>query len=215
MNLLITGLPGVGKGTQSDLIVEQYNVKHLSTGNLFRNEIAKKSELGHELSSYMEKGMLVPDELTIKILKEELLSGEYENGFLLDGFPRTIKQAEYLDQMLSDSNLKLDRVIALELDEEIIIKRLVNRLFCSQCQTTFHKIFAKPTVEGVCDKCGGELIQREDDRIESITKRLSVANEQTVPVIEYYQQQNIVDYIKMEENDSELVVFEMIKSVLE
>ena len=214
MNLLITGLPGVGKGTQSDFIVEAFNVKHLSTGNLFRNEIASGSELGKELASYMDQGKLVPDELTIKILQKEILNGKYDNGFLLDGFPRTISQAKYLDVMLKDNGIKLDKVISLELDENIIINRLVNRLFCPSCQSTFHKLYAKPIQEGICDKCGSDLIQREDDKLESITKRLGVANEQTLPVIEHYLKQGNVATIQMAENDNEQMVFSKIENIL-
>lgn len=214
MNLLITGLPGAGKGTQSENIVKQYGVVHLSTGDLFRHEISNKTDLGLEAKSFIDNGQLVPDQLTIKMLEKELLQEKYSNGFLLDGFPRTIAQAEFLDKMLVENKINLDGVIALDLAEDIIIERLVNRLYCPKCSSTFHKIFVKPQVEGICDKCGTELIQREDDKLESIKKRLAVANEQTMPVVDYYREQNKVFDIKMAKEDTETQVFDKIVEVL-
>ncbi len=210
MNLLITGLPGVGKGTQSDLIVEKYNVVHLSTGDLFRAEIGGKTELGLEAKNFIDQGQLVPDEVTIKMLASELSKEKYQSGFLLDGFPRTINQAQYLDKMLEEKGLTLDGVIALDLAEEIIIERLVNRLVCPKCGTSYHKLFAKPTAEWICDKCGTELIQREDDKLESITKRLAVAKEQTLPVVDYYQEQGKVYNINMTKDNTVSEVFDKI-----
>ncbi len=185
MIILLTGLPGVGKGTQADKIVEKYNVKHLATGNIFRALMSQESELANELNSYISQGNLVPDELTIKILSEEMSKHDVE-GFLFDGFPRTVKQAEFLDELLKEKGLNLDYVINLELDEEIIKDRLVNRLFCPCCQATYHKTLMPPKVEGKCDKCGTDLVQREDDKLEKIESRLEVAKKQTLPVIEYY-----------------------------
>ncbi len=214
MNLLITGLPGVGKGTQSENIVKEYGVVHLSTGNLFRAEISNKTDLGVEAKGYIDNGQLVPDELTIKMLEKELLNEKYSTGFLLDGFPRTIAQAEFLDKMLVENNINLDGVIALDLDEKIIIERLVNRLVCPKCQSTYHKLYVKPAVEWVCDNCQTDLVQREDDKLESIQKRLAVANEQTMPVVEYYRNQGKVLDVKMEKEDTESQVFDKIKRVL-
>ncbi len=214
MNLLITGLPGAGKGTQSENIVKQYNVVHLSTGDLFRHEISNKTDLGLEAKSFIDNGQLVPDQLTIKMLEKELLQDKYKEGFLLDGFPRTIAQAEFLDKMLAENNINLDGVIALDLAEEVIIERLVNRLYCPKCSATFHKIFVKPEVEGICDKCGAELVQREDDKLESIKKRLAVANEQTMPVVDYYRAQEKVFDIKMAKEDTEAQVFDKIVEAL-
>lgn len=214
MNLLITGLPGVGKGTQSEKIVSEYGVKHLSTGDLFRSEISQKTSLGLEAKGYIDQGQLVPDEVTIKMLKSELSKEEYKNGFLLDGFPRTIAQAEFLNKMLEESNMNLDGVIALDLDEEVIIERLVNRLVCPKCSASYHKLFVKPAVEGICDKCGAELVQRDDDKLESITKRLSVAKEQTLPVVDFYEELGKVYSIKMAKEDTEAQVFDKIKRVL-
>ncbi len=186
MIIILTGLPGVGKGTQADKIVEKYNVKHLATGNIFRELMTKESELANELNSYISCGNLVPDELTIKILSQEMSKYDVE-GFLFDGFPRTVKQAEFLDDLLKEKGLKLDYVINLELDEEIIKDRLVNRLFCPSCQSTYHKTLMPPKVEGKCDKCGTDLIQREDDKLEKIESRLEVGKKQTLPVINYYK----------------------------
>ncbi len=215
MNLIITGLPGVGKGTQADKIVEKYNVKHLSTGNLFRAEIATGSKLGLELKEILDAGDLVPDELTIKIFKSELNKPEYANGFLLDGFPRTIAQAEAFGEMLKEDDIKLDGVIALELDEEVIIERIVNRLVCLKCGSTFHTIFVKPEVEGICDNCGEPLHQRPDDTLDAVQNRLEVARSQTLPVIEYYDNLNAVEYIKMVKEDSTEEVFSKIEKVLD
>ncbi len=215
MNFLITGLPGVGKGTQSENIEKKYKAKHLSTGNLFRGEIKSGSELGKELSSYMNSGQLVPDELTIKILASEIKKSTYDNGFLLDGFPRTIKQAIFLDEMLDSNGLKLDAVIALHLDENVIINRLTNRLFCPNCQSIFHKLFSPPKVENICDKCGHELEQREDDKMSSVTKRLEVAKNQTLPVIEHYEKTKLVLNINMNNSDSEQEVFSKITTLVD
>ncbi|MBL0701662.1 MAG: nucleoside monophosphate kinase [Spiroplasma sp.] len=215
MNFLITGLPGVGKGTQSENIEKKYNAKHLSTGNLFRGEIKSGSELGKELSSYMNGGLLVPDELTIKILAAEIKKPEYNDGFLLDGFPRTINQAVFLDEMLDSNDLKLDAVIALHLDESTIISRLTNRLFCPNCQSVFHKIYSPPKVENVCDKCGHTLEQRDDDKLTSVTKRLEVAKSQTLPVIEHYEKVKLVININMNDNDSEQNVFSKITNLID
>lgn len=214
MNLLITGLPGVGKGTQSENIEKNYNAKHLSTGDLFRGEIKSESELGLKLADYINKGLLVPDELTIKILKKELSKSQYADGFLLDGFPRTVAQAEFLDQMLLEEGRNLDAVIALDLNEEIITSRLVNRRICSKCGASYHLLYVKPQVDNVCDNCNSELIHRADDTLESIEKRLSVAKEQTLPVIEYYSKKGIVKTILIKDSDSKDDVFNSIKGEL-
>lgn len=211
MIILITGLPGVGKGTQSDFIVEKYKIKHLSTGNVFRNLMKENNELSQELNTYISQGKLVPDELTIKILSKEIEKPEYQNGFLLDGFPRTENQAKFLDKLLAEKKLNLDYIINLHLNENIIKERLTGRLFCPNCQTTYHKINMPPKVAGICDKCQTSLIQREDDKIEKIEKRLEVAQEQTIPVLEYYNEK----LITIDTNQkSSTEVFNLIKEVI-
>ncbi len=215
MNLIITGLPGVGKGTQANKIVEKYDVKHLSTGDLFRNEIKKNSDKGQELKKYMDAGNLVPDKLTIEIFKNELVKPIYKNGFLLDGFPRTLEQSRAFDEMLVDANIKLDGVIALDLAEDIIIERITNRLVCPKCGKTYHKLYIKPKKTDYCDVCDMKLIQRSDDKLEAIENRLKIANSQTKPVIDHYNEKNLVNFITMKKTDDTNVVFSMIENVLD
>lgn len=186
MIMLITGLPGVGKGTQAELISKKYQIKHLSTGDLFRSLMMEKNDLAKELKSYLNEGKLVPDRLTIKILKQEIAKEEYKNGFLLDGFPRTVEQAKFLDNLLLQENLQIDYIINLYLDEEEIKKRLSGRWFCLECKKTYQEISNPPKTSGECDNCGEVLIQRDDDKPEKVKVRLEVAKEQTLPVIDYY-----------------------------
>lgn len=186
MIMLITGLPGVGKGTQAELISKKYQIKHLSTGDLFRSLMMEKNDLAKELKSYLNEGKLVPDRLTIKILKQEIVKEEYKNGFLLDGFPRTVEQAKFLDNLLLQENLQIDYIINLYLDEEEIKKRLSGRWFCLECKKTYQEISNPPKTSGECDNCGEVLIQRDDDKPEKVKVRLEVAKEQTLPVIDYY-----------------------------
>lgn len=211
MIIILTGLPGVGKGTQADKIVEKYNVGHLATGNVFRNLMKQKNELSDELNSYISQGNLVPDELTVRILKEEIKDKKYSNGILFDGFPRTLNQANELNLMLSTMNLSIDKVINLHLKEDIIKDRLSSRLYCPNCQTTFNKLFLLPKVDGICDKCSHELIQRDDDKIEKIEQRLVVAKEQTVPVIEFYKKN--LETIDIENKSVTDVFFEIEKVI--
>ena len=214
MNILITGLPGVGKGTHSEKIVKEYGVLHLSTGEMMRAEKKSGSELGELLSSYMDNGKLVPDEVTIKILKKALLSDETKksNGFLLDGFPRTIIQAQALDEMLEENELKIDLVLNLELEEEEIITRLSGRYMCPECGRIYN---IKNLKEKVCEDCKVELYQREDDKIESIKKRLEVAKEQTLPVVDYYKKQGLVTTIKFGNEETIEEGFVKVKKVLD
>ncbi|MFV0289203.1 MAG: adenylate kinase family protein [Mycoplasmatales bacterium] len=211
MIILLTGLPGVGKGTQAERIVAKYQIKHLSTGNIFRTLMTQTNELADELNSYISKGALVPDELTIKILKEEIKKDGYQNGFLLDGFPRTVAQAKFLDKLLQEENLNLDYVINLHLAENTIKDRLVNRLFCPNCQATYHKTLIPPKQENICDNCGATLVQRADDKLEKIENRLKIAKEQTLPVIEYYADK--VQTIDVN-NKSSQAVFDKIESIV-
>lgn len=194
MILLIMGLPGAGKGTQADLIVEKYNLAHLSTGNLFRDTIASDSPLSAELKAILDAGNLVPDELTIKMLKAETQKEKYANGYLLDGFPRTVDQAKFLQQMLTEEGKKIDGIISIELSEDTILSRLTGRLTCPNCQATYHEVILPPIVEGICDKCQTKLEVRKDDTVESIKNRLEVAKNQTLPVIDYFKETNELIY---------------------
>lgn len=210
---LIMGLPGAGKGTQADLIIEKYGIEHVSTGNIFRGAIAEGTDLGKELASYMNGGNLVPDELTISILKEELSKDKYKAGFLLDGFPRTKVQAEYLNKMLEEMNLELDNIIYVNVAEDEIMGRLTGRLTCPNCGTSYHAVNVPPKVENTCDKCGNELITRADDTVESVTNRLEVAKSQTMPVIEFYENTGKVIEIEASSKSVEAVFEEITKSI--
>ena len=168
MNLVLMGLPGAGKGTQAEKIVEKYNIPHISTGDMFRAAIKDGTELGLQAKSFMDKGELVPDEVTIGIVKERLAKDDCKQGFLLDGFPRTVAQAEALDSMLADLERPIDYVINVDVDKEILMERLTGRRICKECGATYHLVFNPPTKEGVCDRCGGELYQRADDNAETV-----------------------------------------------
>lgn len=186
MNIILMGLPGAGKGTQAEKIVENYSVPHISTGDMFRLAIKEQTPLGVEAKSYIDRGELVPDEVTIGIVKERLSQPDCTKGFLLDGFPRTIEQAEALDNLLTDLNKKIDKVINIEVPTEILIDRLAGRYICPECGTTYHKLFNPPKVEGICDKDGAKLYQREDDKPETVKNRLAVNIKQTQPLLDFY-----------------------------
>ena len=212
MKLLIMGRPGAGKGTQAVNIREYYNIPHISTGDMFRAAIKNQTALGLEAKSYMDKGALVPDEVTIGIVKERLLEDDCKKGFLLDGFPRTIAQAEALDEFLKENGIKLDAVLDVNVPAEILVRRMVGRRVCKTCGATFHVEFNAPKVDCICDNCKSPLIQRVDDTEETAVNRLSVYDNQTAPLLEFYKKQNI---LKTVNGDQPLdKVFEDIKSVL-
>lgn len=192
MRLLIMGAPGAGKGTQAALIKEAYNIKHISTGDMFRKAISEKTPTGIEAKSYIDQGKLVPDSVTNKLVRERLSEKDCENGFLLDGYPRNLAQAEELDNILKDLGIKLDAVINVSVDDNFLIERITGRRTCTKCGSSYHVKFNKPKVEGICDECGSTLIQRPDDSEETIKNRLSVYYEKTKPVLDYYEAQNIV-----------------------
>ena len=192
MRLLIMGAPGAGKGTQAALIKEAYNIKHISTGDMFRKAISEKTPTGIEAKSYIDQGKLVPDSVTNKLVRERLSEKDCENGFLLDGYPRNLAQAEELDKILKDLGIKLDAVINVSVDNNFLIERITGRRTCTKCGASYHVSFNKPKVEGICDECGSTLIQRPDDSEETIKNRLSVYYEKTKPVLDYYEAQNIV-----------------------
>lgn len=195
LRVVLLGPPGAGKGTQAVRLVEKYEIPHISTGDIFRKNIKEGTELGKKAQEYMNAGALVPDELVVDLVKDRLQQDDCKNGFLLDGFPRTIFQAEKLDEFLSESNLKMDIVINLKVEKEALIKRLTGRRVCKDCGASYHIVNIPPKKEGVCDICGGELIQRKDDNIETVENRINVYEEQTAPLIGYYKEAgSLVDF---------------------
>ncbi len=190
--LLIMGAPGAGKGTQASLIKNEYNIAHISTGDMFREAISNKTPVGLEAKVYIDNGQLVPDEITIRLVEERLKASDCKGGFLLDGYPRTIAQAQALDLMLKKLGIKLDGVINIKTDDLVLIDRITGRRSCPVCKEGYHIKSKKPTVEGVCDVCGATLIQRADDNEETVKNRLEVYHNQTAPVLDYYSKQNIV-----------------------
>jgi len=185
--IVFLGPPGAGKGTQAKKIVEKFGIPQISTGDMLREAVKEGTELGKKAKEYMDKGALVPDEVVIGIVKERLARPDCDKGFILDGFPRTIPQAEALDRVVEELGKTINYVIALEVDDDELIERLSGRRTCKSCGAMFHVKFNRPAKEGVCDKCGGELYQRDDDREETIKNRLKTYKEQTAPLIDYYR----------------------------
>jgi adenylate kinase len=186
--IILLGAPGAGKGTQAVYLAQKLNLVHIATGDLFRQAIEQGTELGMQAKSYMEKGMLSPDEITIRMVLERLSAPDCESGVVFDGFPRNLKQAEALDEALAKQAKAIDRVVYIKVSEEELLKRLGGRWICRNCQTPYHAVNSPPKVWGKCDKCGGELYQRPDDTVETVKKRLQVYFAQTTPLIDYYNQ---------------------------
>ena len=190
MYIILLGAPGAGKGTQADSLSSELNLPHIASGDLFREALKKETELGLLAKSYMERGELVPDEVTIKMILQRIEMPDCVSGCLFDGFPRTLAQAEALDKGLADKGKSIDKVLYIKVSNEELLERLGGRWLCQNCQTPYHLITAPPKVPGKCDKCGGELYQRDDDKEETVKERLRVFFAQTIPIVDYYRGQN-------------------------
>ncbi|MDN5906849.1 MAG: adenylate kinase, partial [Staphylococcus equorum] len=191
MNIILMGLPGAGKGTQASEIVKKFPIPHISTGDMFRKAIKDGTDLGKEAKSFMDRGELVPDEVTVGIVKDRISEDDAKKGFLLDGFPRTIEQAEALNEIMQELDRKIDAVINIEVAEEELMNRLTGRRICEKCGTTYHLVFNPPKVEGICDLDGGKLYQREDDNPETVANRLNVNVKQSKPILEFYDNKKV------------------------
>ncbi|MFB8246746.1 adenylate kinase [Streptomyces sp. NPDC001046] len=193
MRIVLVGPPGAGKGTQAAFLAKNLSIPHISTGDLFRANISRQTELGKLAKSYMDAGNLVPDEVTIAMAKDRMEQPDAENGFLLDGFPRNVSQAEALDELLERESMQLDAVLDLEVPEDEVVKRIAGRRICrNDSSHVFHVTYKQPAKDGVCDVCGGELYQRDDDSEETVRTRLEVYHTQTEPIIDYYKAQGLV-----------------------
>ncbi len=191
MRLILLGAPGAGKGTQAARINKKFGVAHISTGDILRANVKDETPLGLEAKGYMDKGALVPDELVIKLVEDRLSKDDLKDGFMLDGFPRTVDQAEKLDAILKNLAYELDAVINIDVDKGLLVERITGRRVCKDCKAGYHISYQKPAKEGVCDDCGGELIQRKDDTKETVENRIEVYESQTEPLIEYYGKKEI------------------------
>lgn len=213
MNIILMGLPGAGKGTQAEKIVATYGIPHISTGDMFRAAMQQQTELGLKAKSFMDKGELVPDEVTNGIVKERLQQADTEKGFLLDGFPRTQAQAEALDKIMQDLNRSIDVVINIEVNPEILMQRLTGRIICRNCGSTYHKTNNPPKVEGTCDRCGShDFYQREDDKPETVENRIQINIEQSKPILNYYKAKGILRNVDGESGIDNL--FQTIQSIM-
>ncbi|HEC96810.1 MAG TPA: adenylate kinase [Nitrospirae bacterium] len=196
MRIVLLGAPGAGKGTQAKKLVEKHGIPQISTGDILRKAVADGTTLGKEAKSYMDKGELVPDSVVIGLVKEKLTGDDCKKGFILDGFPRNTAQAEVLDKVLNETNIPLQVALCVDVDMDILMKRLTGRRTCRQCGQMYNIYFSSPQKEGVCDKCGGELYQRDDDKEETISRRLEVYEAQTAPLIEYYKNKGILKTVE-------------------
>ncbi|MBE5858073.1 MAG: adenylate kinase [Lachnospiraceae bacterium] len=212
MKIIMLGAPGAGKGTQAKMIAKEYGIPHVSTGDIFRANIKEGTELGKEAKGYMDKGLLVPDELTVKILLDRVAKDDCKNGYVLDGFPRTIPQAEVLEDALNKLNDKIDYAIDVNVPDENIIKRMSGRRACLKCGATYHIEHVPPKKEGICDACGEPLVLRDDDKPETVKNRLDVYHKQTQPLIDFYSERNI---LKTVDGTVDMMdVFNAIKAIL-
>ena len=200
MRIILLGPPGAGKGTQAAGIVEKYNIPHISTGDIFRKNIKEGTDLGKKAKEYIDQGLLVPDELTVGLVTDRVSQADCVNGFMLDGFPRNVAQAQQLGEYLNSVNLSLDKVINIEVDKNILVGRAVGRRICKSCGATYHVEFNPPKVDGICDVCGGELYQRADDNEETVSKRIQVYLDETKPLADYYSKEGIIANINGEQS---------------
>ena len=210
MKIIMLGAPGAGKGTQAKKIAEKYGIPHISTGDIFRANIKNQTELGMKAKAFMDQGALVPDELTLELIMDRFTNDDCKNGYVLDGFPRTIPQAEALTKALADKQDAVDYAINVDVPDEAIVTRMSGRRACLACGGTYHIKFNPTKAEGICDACGGELVLRADDKPETVQKRLDVYHEQTQPLIDYYQKQNI-----LKEVDGTLKLDEVFQAIID
>ncbi len=215
MRIILLGSPGSGKGTQATRIEKKYDIPHISTGDIFRSNISKQTEIGIEAKKYIDQGLLVPDELTLKIVESRFLEDDCKGGFLLDGFPRTLVQAEALDKELEKIGKSLNAVINLTVKDDTIIKRMTGRRVCGSCGENFNLYFNKSRVESTCDKCGGTLYTRADDNVETVTNRLKVYKDQTFPLIDFYGKKGLLATINGEQaaDDVFIAIIEALEKV--
>ena len=212
MRIILLGPPGAGKGTQAAGIVEKYNIPHISTGDIFRKNIKEGTELGKKAKGFIDQGLLVPDELTVGLVTDRISQPDCEKGFMLDGFPRNVAQAQHLDKYLKEVGISLDKVVNIEVDKDILVGRAVGRRICKSCGATYHVEFNPPKADGVCDVCGGELYQRADDNEETVSKRIQVYLDETKPLVDYYRSQGIIANINGQQSIDK--VFEDIVNAL-
>lgn len=213
MLIILLGPPGAGKGTQAERIVKERLLAYVSTGDILRSAVKAQSALGRKAKQYMDEGKLVPDELVVEIVKDRLMDPDCAKGALLDGFPRTVVQAEFLERALPDIGISIDKVLSIEVAEEELIERLTGRRVCSECSANYHLKFKPPKVRNVCDKCGGDLYQRDDDTLETVKERLEVYKKLTEPLISYYEQKGLLSTV--DGNKGIDAVYEQINSILE
>lgn len=195
LRIILLGPPGAGKGTQATRIAEKYNIPHISTGDIFRKNVKEETDLGRKAKEYMNKGQLVPDDLTIKLVETRLAEADCKNGFLLDGFPRNVYQAETFDNYLEERNLNLNKVLNMEVDKEELLTRLIGRRVCRNCGATYHVLNMPTKEEGICDLCGGEIYQRSDDSASTVENRIEVYLNQTRPLVEYFEKKKVLSHI--------------------
>lgn len=212
MNIIIMGLPGAGKGTQAAKIIKKHSIPHISTGDMFRLAIKNETDLGRQAKAFMDQGELVPDEVTVGIVKERLSQNDVKNGFLLDGFPRTVEQAEALNNIMTELNSQIDQTIYVEVPEEELMNRLTGRRICETCGATYHLVFNPPKTEGICDLDGGKLYQREDDNPETVQNRLEVNIKQTAPLLDFYKGLGVLATVDGSKDIEE--VFEEVDAIL-